>query len=55
MIRTVRPIGKNVREQGAYAAIPPEQAARRVIEIKEYNARLHLTFIRIIGECMKNL
>ncbi len=55
MIRTVRPIGKNGREQGAYAAIPPEQAARRVTETKEYNAKLHLTFIRLIGECIRNL
>ena len=55
MIRTVRPIGKNSRPQAAYAAIPSDQAARRVAETKEYNARLHDTFIKLIGDCIKNL
>ena len=43
MIRTVRPIGKNGREQAAYAAIPSDQAARCVAETKEYNAKLQVT------------
>ena len=55
MIRTVRPIGKNGREQGAYVAIPPDQAARCVTETRENNVKPHLTFIRLIGECIKNL
>ena len=55
MIRTVRPIGKNGREQAAYAAIPSDQVVRRVAETKEYNAKLHLTFIKLIGDCINNL
>jgi len=55
MIRTVRPIGRNSRPRAAYTAIPSDQTARRVDETKEYNAKLHLTFIRLIGDCIKNL
>jgi len=49
------PLVKTVREQGAYAYIPTAHVARHVIENKENIVRLHLAFIRLIGDWMKNL
>ncbi len=55
MIRIVRPIGRNTAERAAYDAIPSDQEVQRVAETKEYNNKLQATFIKLIGDCMKNL
>jgi neutral ceramidase len=55
MIRTVRPIGKNSRERVAYDVISSDQETCRVAETKDYNAKLQATFIKLVGDCIKNL